>query len=147
MDYEIKELTKEDLEKDKNGFLETLKNLSETGELTIEDMKKILEKINMQNGFVYIAKTSDGKIIGTAKLLIEQKFTHGGGRVGHLEDVAVRKGYEGNGIATKIINEIISCAKKEKCYKLILDCNENNIYFYEKLGFYLYEHSMRLDFK
>ncbi len=147
MDYEIKELTKEDLEKDKNGFLETLTNLSEVKNLNLDELKNIFGIIKSHGVIVYIAKTSDGKIIGTAKLLIEQKFTHGGGKVGHLEDVAVRKGYEGNGIATKIINEIIFRAKKEKCYKLILDCNDNNLGFYKKFGFHLHEHSMRVDFE
>ncbi|VVB83263.1 Acetyltransferase (GNAT) family protein [uncultured archaeon] len=145
MNYEIKELMKEDLEKDKNGFLETLGNLSETEEMSLEDAEKILFEINSNNGTIYVAKTSSGKIIGTAKLLIEQKFTHGGGKVGHIEDVAVRKEYEGNGIATKIIKEIISRAKKEKCYKIILDCKNSLLPFYQKFGFHIHENCLRLD--
>ena len=37
-------------------------------------------------------------IIGSTTLLIEQKFIHDGGKVGHIEDVVTRKGYEGFGI-------------------------------------------------
>ena len=145
LNYEIKELTKEDLEKDKDGFLETLKNLSETEEISLEDAEKILFEINSNNGIIYIAKTNEGKIIGTAKLLIEQKFTHNGGKVGHIEDVAVRKGYEGNGIASEIIKKIILDAKKEKCYKIILDCKDNLLPFYQKFGFHIHENCLRLD--
>lgn len=74
LEYEIKEMIKEDLAKDKEGFLETLGNLSETEEISLEDAEKILFEINSNNGTIYIAKTSDGKIIGTAKLLIEKKI-------------------------------------------------------------------------
>lgn len=76
---------------------------------------------------------------------MKKKFTHSGGKVGHIEDVAVRKEYEGNGIATKIIKEIISCAKKEGCYKIILDCKNNLLPFYQKFGFYIHENCLRLD--
>jgi glucosamine-phosphate N-acetyltransferase len=36
-------------------------------------------------------------------------------------------------------------ARKENCYKVILDCSQNNIPFYEKAGFREYEVSMRYD--
>jgi glucosamine-phosphate N-acetyltransferase len=144
-DYKVKELTEDDLIEDKEGFLETLKNLSETGEINLEEAKKILLKIKLQDSYIYIAKVIDGQIIGTAKLIIEQKFIHQGGKVGHIEDVATRKGYEGNGIASEIIKELIELAKQNKCYKIILDCNDNNLIFYKKLGFFKHENEMRLN--
>jgi glucosamine-phosphate N-acetyltransferase len=143
--YEIKELTKEDLIEDKEGFFETLRNLSETGEISLEDAEKILLEIKLQNGIVFIAKTDEGKIIGTVKLLVEQKFIHYGRKVGHIEDVAVRKGFEGKGVASEIIKKIIPFAKQNGCYKIILDCKDNLLPFYQKFGFYKHENCMRLD--
>jgi glucosamine-phosphate N-acetyltransferase len=147
VEYEIKELTKEDLIDDKEGFLETLRNMSETGEINLEDAEKILLEIKLQNGIIFIAKTNDKKIIGTVKLFIEQKFIHTGGKVGHIEDVAVKKEFEGNGIASEIIKKIIPFAKQNGCYKIILDCKDKLIPFYQKFGFYTHENCLRLDLK
>jgi|WetSurMetagenome_2_1015567.scaffolds.fasta_scaffold23642_2 glucosamine-phosphate N-acetyltransferase len=144
-EYVIKELTKEDFDDDFNGFLETLRNLSETGQISLKEMKDILSKINLQGGSIYIAKTREGKIIGTVKLIIEQKFIHNGGRVGHIEDVAIMKEFEGKGIASEIIKRIISLARQNGCYKIILDCNDKLTSFYQKFGFYKNENCMRLD--
>jgi len=144
--YSIKKLEEKDLVEDKNGFLKTLGNLTVVGEVSLEDAKKILSEIESQDGYIYIAK-KDKEIIGTATLLIEQKFIHGGGRVGHIEDVSVRKEYEGNGIASNIILELVKIAKEKKCYKIILDCDVELIPFYEKNNFHLYGNCMRMDLK
>jgi glucosamine-phosphate N-acetyltransferase len=147
IEYLVKELTPDDLAEDKSGFLKTLQNLSETGAISSYYARRILSEIKSQNGHIYIAKTNDKKIIGTATLLVEQKFIHNGGKVGHIEDVAVRKEYEGNGVGSDIIKKLIELAKQEECYKIILDCNENNISFYQGLGFFKYENEMRLNLK
>ena len=42
------------------------------------------------------------KIAGTTTLLIEPKFIDKGMRVGYIEDVSVRKGYEGSGIGSNL---------------------------------------------
>lgn len=84
-------------------------------------------------------------IIGTATLLIEQKFIHNGGRVGHIEDVATRAGFEGIGVGKKIIQKLIETSKELQCYKIILDCDDKVIGFYEKLGFKKKAVMMRLD--
>lgn len=135
IDYEVKELTREDLIDDKKGLLDSLSNLTNAPDMNLGQMEGILLKINNQNGHVYIAKTEDNKIIGTATLLIEQKFIHSGGKVGHLEDVAVMKEYEKNGVASKIINSLWDLAKKEGCYKVILDCENNLEPYYNKFEF------------
>ena len=77
--------------------------------------------------------------------MIEQKFIHNGGKVGHIEDVVTRKGYEGKGIGKEILNELIKIAKDNECYKIILDCDEKLIKFYEKIGFKKNSIMMRLN--
>ena len=144
--YIIKELTKADLT-NLGGFIKTLDNLSSTGNLDLKKAKKILLKINSQNGHTYIAKRDNGEIIGATSLLIEQKFIHYGGKVGHIEDVCVRKEYEGKGIGNALVKKAIEYSKKSGCYKVILDCKDNLIPFYEKLDFYKHENCMRLDLK
>ncbi|HET6422499.1 MAG TPA: GNAT family N-acetyltransferase, partial [Planctomycetaceae bacterium] len=85
------------------------------------------------------------RIIGTASLLLETKFIHNGGRVGHVEDVAVDPNYQGQGIGQALIHHLIEVCRRERCYKLILDCNPQLVPWYSKLGFREWCHAMRLD--
>ena len=65
--------------------------------------------------------------------------------MGHIEDVAVRKKYQGKGIGQEIVKELVKYAKKKGCYKTILDCSDELIPFYEKIGFKRHSNSMRID--
>ena len=44
----------------------------------------------------------DGKVVGSTTLLIEPKFIHNGGLVGHIEDVVVNKEFQGQKIGEEI---------------------------------------------
>ena len=145
LEYQIRELTSEGIEQHFASLCGTLKNLREVGNLSIPDAVKILSEINSQNGHIYVAQKEDGEIIGAGTLLIEQKFIRKGGKVGHVEDVATRAGYEGRGVGKAIMNKLIEEARRYGCYKVILDCSDKNIPFYEKAGFHLHENCMRLD--
>lgn len=131
-----------------NGFFETLSNLTTVGDIQINgDKMEIVNRVlQNQNCFIFVAEeTENHTIIGTATLLIEQKFIHNGGKVGHIEDVATRAGYEGIGVGKKIINKLIEISKDNQCYKIILDCDDKVIKFYEKIGFKKKAVMMRLD--
>jgi len=104
-----------------------------------------LYNVQNQDGHVYIALTNDKKIIGTAKLLIEQKFSHAGGKVGHIEDVVTSKEYCNNGVASDLIKTLVDLAIKQGCYKVILNCKDELVPFYNKFGFYHRENCLRLD--
>ena len=145
MSFIIRELKEEDLS---NGFVETLSNLSEVGELAKDTTRKreILSEIKDKNYRIVIAEDNQNhQIIGSATLLIEQKFIHNGGKAGHIEDVVTRKGYEGKGIGREILKELIKIAKDNECYKIILDCDEKLVNFYEKIGFKKNSIMMRLN--
>ncbi|HYP43339.1 MAG TPA: histone acetyltransferase, partial [Candidatus Nitrosocosmicus sp.] len=90
MSFIIRELKEEDLS---NGFVETLSNLSEVGKLANDTIRKreILREIKNKNYRIVIAEDNQNhQIIGSATLLIEQKFIHNGGKAGHIEDVVTR---------------------------------------------------------
>lgn len=145
MSFIIRELKEEDLS---NGFVETLSNLSEVGKLSNDTIRKreILREIKNKNYRIVIAEDNQNhQIIGSATLLIEQKFIHNGGKAGHIEDVVTRKGYEGKGIGREILKELIKIAKDNECYKIILDCDEKLVKFYEKIGFKKHSIMMRLN--
>lgn len=144
-EYQIREIEEKDLE---NGFLETVNFLREVGNLPIEKAKEILRKIkNNPNYKIFVATNREDKIIGSTTLLIEQKFTHEGGLAGHIEDVVVHGNFQHQGIGTALMNKAIETAKETGCYKIILDCSEKNVPFYEKLGFKKHEVEMRLSLK
>lgn len=141
----VRRIKEDDFE---NGFFETLSNLTTIGEFRINKRKsEIINRIlGDQNYIIIVAEDQDNHtIIGTATLLIEQKIIHNGGKVGHIEDVATRAGYEGIGVGKKIIQRLIEISRDLQCYKIILDCDDKVIGFYEKLGFKKKAVMMRLD--
>lgn len=92
--------------------------------------------------FVY---EQEGEILGTATILVENKLLHYGSRVGHVEDVVVTREQKKKGIGKALIEECVKFAKEKDCYKVILDCGDHNIAFYESCGFRVAEGCMRLD--
>ena len=136
----IREIEEEDLDK---GFLEVLDNLRKASDLEGHKAKEVLEKIKQNpNHRIHVA-IDDNKVVGTTTLLIEQKFIHQGGLVGHIEDVVIRKDYEGTGIGIKLVLSLLEYAKNKQYYKTILDCNDNVKPFYEKIGFKYESNCMR----
>ena len=144
--YQIRELEKKDLDLSL-GFLETLSNLSEVGNLSLESAEEVLEIINAQGSRVFVAVSDDGQIIGSLTLMLEQKFLREGKLAGHIEDVVARKGYEGMGVASALMKRAIEIAKESRCYKLILDCHDELMPFYQKFGFQKNDNCMKIYFE
>ena len=138
----IRELKKEDLW---NGFLTSLDSLKETSSIDKNKAEIIFEKINSNPDHIIAVAEIDGKIVGATTLLIESKFIHNGGLVGHIEDVVVDKNYQGQKVGEKIMKFLIEISKKRGCYKTILDCTDDVKPFYEKLGFKQVANELRLD--
>jgi glucosamine-phosphate N-acetyltransferase len=141
-EIEIREINEDDLE---NGFLETLDFLRKASDLDKNKAKEILEKIKQNSNQIIQVAIDDKKIVGCITLLIEQKFIHDGGLVGHIEDVVVRKDYEGKGIGMKLVTSMLEYAKRKNCYKTILDCKDDVKQFYERIGFKHESNGMRYD--
>jgi glucosamine-phosphate N-acetyltransferase len=140
--FKIRKLQKRDLY---NGFLLSLDSLRETSQMKPRIANTVFERIiKNPHQIIYVA-LENSEIIGTASILIEQKFIHNGGKVGHIEDVSVRKEFQGKGKGQKIVKALLDYAEKKGCYKTILDCTDNLIPFYENLGFKRHSNSMRYD--
>ena len=141
-EIEIREIEEDDLEK---GFLEALDFLRNASGLNKNNAKEILKKIKQNPNHIIHVAIDGKKIIGSTTLFIEQKFIHDGGLVGHIEDVVVRKDYEGRGIGMKLVISLLDVAKQRKCYKTILNCEDSLKQFYEKIGFKKATNEMRYD--
>ena len=136
----IREIEEEDLD---NGFLEALDNLRKASDLDNSKAKEVLKKIKQNENHIIHVAMDGNKVVGSTTLFIEQKFIHQGGLVGHIEDVVVRKDYEGQGIGMKLVISLLDVAKQRKCYKTILNCEDSLKPFYEKIGFKYESNCMR----
>ena len=139
-EIKIRDIFESDID---NGFLESLDSLRNASDLNKDTARDILKKIiGNPDHIIHVAEV-DGKVVGSTTLLIEQKFIHEGGKVGHIEDVVVSKEFEGRGIGIKPVTSLLEVAKTENCYKTILDCKDELIPFYERIGFKEESNQMR----
>lgn len=106
-------------------------------DITREKFEELYDNI-FKNNIIYVISIND-KIIGSAKLIIEQKFIHKLSKYGHIEDVIISDEYRRKGYGSLIINHIVNVCKAEKFYKITLTCKEELIPFYEKNNFEVYQ--------
>lgn len=132
MDYKIRELSLSDLRN--TSFFETLSNLREVENISPDAVGKIFKDCAAK-GIITLVAEEDGKVVGTVRLLFEQKYYHGGRLAGHIEDVSTHKDHTGKGIASALIRRAIELCREKNCYKIILDCSDEFVGFYQKLGF------------
>ena len=86
-------------------------------------------------------------MLGTASLILEHKFIHKGGTIGHIEDVAVHPGHGGKGVGSAVVRRWSSWPANRAATRSSLSCNDQNLAFYTKLGFRRHDNGMRIDLK
>jgi glucosamine-phosphate N-acetyltransferase len=148
LEYMIREIEENDIES--GGLLEVLENLAPVGGLTMPAAKMILKEIRSNPLHkIFVAVTQEGLgrglVIGTTTLLVEPKFIFGGGRVGHIEDVAIRAGYQRKGIGFKLVNYATEQAVAMRCVRTVLDCSDENVPFYKKIGYSYHGNTMKIE--
>ena len=138
----IRHIQKEDLW---NGFLTTLDSLRQSSNISKDKAEKVFDKIKENPNHIIAIALLDERVVGSATLIIEPKFIHNGGKVGHIEDVVVDKKYQGKKIGEQVIKYLLEESKAKGCYKTILDCSDEVKPFYEKLGFKHNANTLRFD--
>tara|TARA_Y100000389_G_scaffold89478_3_gene85962 strand:+ start:4872 stop:5333 length:462 start_codon:yes stop_codon:yes gene_type:complete len=135
--------------KDYEQIENLLSQLTEVGNIKEIDFALLLIKLRGNHKIICCEyndiESNETKIIGIGTLLLEYKIIHNFGIVAHIEDIVVDKTYRSMQVGKQIINYLIQLSKDKNAYKIILNCNEKNIGFYEKCGFYKNEVEMRLD--
>lgn len=119
------------------GYLQLLQNLTFVGDVSKEKWLQQLNEINLHaNIEIYVLFNSlENKVVANGTLVIEKKFIHQCGKVGHIEDIVVDPKCQGMGLGRKMVEYLTKRAKEMECYKIILDCDEKNTQFYQKCGF------------
>ena len=133
----IRELKKEDR-------IEYIELINSFRPLDISISEEIFNKIYdeiFKTDIIFICEIDD-IIVGTAKLLIEQKYIHNLSKYGRIEDVIIKDTHRNKGIGSQMIKYILDHCKKYKFFKVSLTCSSNIIKFYEKNNFEVYQFNM-----
>ena len=101
-------------------------------DVTIEDFKNYVnQKTKLR---IIILKNKENKIIGAGTIFNIEKLHNNS--IGQIEDVIITEKYRNMGLGKTIINKLIEIGKTNfKCYKIVLNCLDKNIKFYEKCDF------------
>ncbi|CDW77906.1 glucosamine 6-phosphate n-acetyltransferase [Stylonychia lemnae] len=131
-EFEFRHLRRDDFEK---GFLDTLSQLTVVGQVTKEDFEKRFDEMFPKRQEIYkiivlLDKRAD-YIIGAGTVFFEKKFIRNTSTCGHIEDVNVDSTYRGNNLGVRMINILKEISCLNNCYKIIVDCADHNIKFYE----------------
>ncbi|KAH6688930.1 acetyltransferase [Plectosphaerella plurivora] len=119
------------------GFLDCLRVLTTVGDIPEDKFQGQYDWFASSGSYyiIVVEDTTKGAVVGTGALIVERKFIHNLGAVGHIEDIAVAKDQQGKKLGLRIIQALDFVAAKVGCYKSILDCSEANEGFYVKCGF------------
>ncbi len=117
------------------GYLDLLSQLTEVNKnnISFKKFSNFIDKLNENHKIIIII--NNNKIIATGTLLIENKIIHSISKVGHIEDIVVDSNSKGLGIGKQIVTYLTNLAKENNCYKVILNCNDHNVGFYQKCGY------------
>ena len=128
MNYIFRILSKDDYEK----YLQLINEFRPTN-YTKDQFIHFLEKENKNIEILVIEINNE--LIASGTILYETKLIHNISLYAHIEDIIVSSKYRKNGYGLILLNELIEVCKKNKSYKILLDCQEELITFYKKSGF------------
>lgn len=131
--------------RDFENVVDTLRILTTVGDISREQFEDIVTywnstTINFHGKQIHayhphVILDGSGRVIATGTVFLERKIIHEGGLVGHVEDIAVAKDQQGKQLGLILIQHLTALAHEHGCYKVILDCDEKNVGFYEKCGY------------
>lgn len=132
-DYVLKHF--ENISEIKQQYLLLLGELTTVSDITNEYFFETISKINYMGEIIVGIDEESQTIICSGTIIIEPKIIHGATPVGHIEDIVVLEKWRNKGIAKNLLEYLREIAINKNCYKIILDCNEWLVSFYEKSGF------------
>ena len=100
--------------------------------MMIENFSLNINNLDDNINIFVVIDSKNNKIVGTGTVILEKKIIHNFGKVGHIEDIVISQEYRGKGIGRKIINHLFEFCKTNNCYKILLDCVDENVNFYQK---------------
>jgi GNAT superfamily N-acetyltransferase len=105
---------------------------------TVEDARPGLRAMLVDERVRLLVVEVEGRIAGTATLVVVPNLTHGGQPWAQVENVVVDEAVRGTGVGKSLMDVCVRIAWEAGCYKLQLqsaDHREGAHRFYERLGF------------
>ncbi len=149
MDILIKRASKEDAEKviaNRKAFITEVMNREASDEFMKATTEYFHNNINSETVLCYIA-THENQIVASVVTTLAHvipKTYNISGKIGYVYNVYTLPNYRRQGLATKLLQEVISEVRKLGVGELYLNATEDGRPVYEKLGFKLLENEMRL---
>lgn len=120
------------------GFPQLLAQLTAVGNISEKQFLDRFDGMQACPNTYYVTvieDTTNGQVIGSSTLVIEQKFIHGCAVRGRLEDVVVNNTYRGKQLGKLIVMTVTLLAEELNCYKMTLDCKDRLVPYYSTLGY------------
>jgi glucosamine-phosphate N-acetyltransferase len=120
------------------GYLQLLQALTDVGSYSFEQFSRQFDHMRSSESTYFVTVVYDresDQVIGSSTLLLERKFIHGCSVRGRMEDVVVNEQYRKHRIGSLLIETVRLLAKHFGVYKLSLDCKDEMIPYYERLGY------------
>jgi glucosamine-phosphate N-acetyltransferase len=130
--------------KDINNYIELMKVFPSYGFELDNDL--LFDSLNNnKNRKIFVIENKLTKeLIGAATLFKLEKIHNFA--VGQIEDVVINEKFRKNNYGKLLIDYLVKFSLEQwNCYKIILNCSEQNIPFYEKCGFQKSSVQMRLN--
>ncbi|KAF5401515.1 Glucosamine-phosphate N-acetyltransferase [Paragonimus heterotremus] len=123
---------------DHESYLQLLCELTDVGSVDNQEYIATFNQMMRCPDTYYILvleNISSNQIIAAATLVIERKFIHSCAKRGHIEDLVVCSEYRGNNFGKFLVEALVAIGKHQGCYKISLDCKDDKVRFYERIGF------------
>ena len=132
------------MQSDMDAVIELLQSMSEF-KPSKSDFLPIWNSFSKQANVHSIVAVMNSQIVGYGSIVIETKIR--GGKNGHIEDIVSHSLFQKKGIGKAVVDALLSIAKDNGCYKVVLQCKEHNINFYKKCGYEVSGVAMQLVIK
>ena len=130
--------------KDYNNYYSLINQLKTTS-FSKKEFKNTLKKIKKGNSEIWVL-VENNIFLGSCTIIFEYKFIHNNSKIAHIEDLIINNQYRSKGMGKILLNHLINYAKNKECYKIILNCDDKLVSYYEKNDFVKKSNGMALYF-
>ena len=120
--YQIRPLCCEDYDR---GYMDVMRLVGETGWVSECKWRERCEWLRSMSSTYFIVviteqyrNGTDERVVASGTVFFENKFLHGLGVVGHIEDIAVAPDQKGKRMGLRILDALVFAAKERGCYKV-----------------------------
>ncbi|TXT08727.1 hypothetical protein VHUM_02855 [Vanrija humicola] len=134
-DYHVRPLAADDFIRSYFGLLSSLSTAPPLAPSVFTALFNALKASIDTYYIVVVVEKATDQIVASGTLIVERKFIHAAGLAGHIEDIVVSPNAQGRGLGVTLVTGLREMATRLNCYKVILDCKDPKVGFYEKCGF------------